>query len=145
MIERIYAPAHIDGGEGLLAIVVRGRSNGVIDPPGIQFITERDNPLQLGVINYSAGQIVQAHVHLPNKRTVELTQEVLFVRKGTITVNIFTGHGDSAGYVTLSRGDVILLVAGGHSVIAYDSAEVIEIKQGPYSGKDRDKVEFPIG
>lgn len=144
MIERIYAPAHIDGGEGLLAIVVRARNHIVVDPPSISFLTEPDNPLQLGVINYKPGQSVPAHIHLPNKRTVELTQEVLFIRKGTITVNMYTGRGDSAGFVTLNRGDVIMLVAGGHSLLSYDDSEIIECKVGPYVGRERDKVEFPV-
>lgn len=41
----------------------------------------------------------------------------------------------------MSRGDVILLAAGGHGFEMLEDAEMIEIKQGPYCD-DVDKVRF---
>ena len=38
-------------------------------------------------------------------------------------------------------GDVILLVSGGHGFQVLEEIEMIEIKQGPYSG-DLDKKRF---
>jgi hypothetical protein len=41
----------------------------------------------------------------------------------------------------LKAGDVILLCSGGHGFEVLEEIEMIEIKQGPYSGVD-DKVRF---
>ncbi len=41
----------------------------------------------------------------------------------------------------LQTGDVILLVSGGHGFVVLEEVEMIEVKQGPYSG-DADKKRF---
>ena len=43
--------------------------------------------------------------------------------------------------VVLGAGDVILLVSGGHGFTVLEEVEMIEVKQGPYSG-DADKKRF---
>jgi hypothetical protein len=41
----------------------------------------------------------------------------------------------------LRRGDVILLIKGGHGFEVLEELEMIEVKQGPYAG-DQDKTRF---
>jgi hypothetical protein len=41
----------------------------------------------------------------------------------------------------LETGDVILLVSGGHGFEMLEDSEMIEVKQGPYTG-DSDKTRF---
>jgi len=41
----------------------------------------------------------------------------------------------------LNKGDVILLVNGGHGFEMLEKTEMIEVKQGPYVG-DKDKTRF---
>ena len=41
----------------------------------------------------------------------------------------------------LNAGDVILLVSGGHGFNVMEEVEMIEVKQGPYSG-NADKKRF---
>jgi len=41
----------------------------------------------------------------------------------------------------LNAGDVILLASGGHGFKVLDEVEMIEVKQGPYSG-EADKTRF---
>jgi hypothetical protein len=41
----------------------------------------------------------------------------------------------------LEAGDVILLVSGGHGFEMLEDTEMIEVKQGPYTG-DSDKTRF---
>ena len=41
----------------------------------------------------------------------------------------------------LKKGDVILLINGGHGFEMLEKTEMIEIKQGPYSN-DKDKTRF---
>ncbi len=146
MIEYIRAPAHIDGGEGLIAIVVRMPKDNRDYPTShkAQFLTEPSNPLQMALIDYKGNDRVEAHIHHPVTRTIERTQEALFIRKGTITVTLYTSRGEHVQYVTLCRGDVILLMGGAHSIVSYDSAQVIEIKTGPYISRELDKIDIPV-
>lgn len=141
MIEWLRAPADIDGGEGLLAIILRGDS-GVSRNRIPMFVTEQDNPLQVGIIQYDADDQVTPHRHLPHKRTTERTQEVLIVRSGTIAVTVYTSDGMFVDTVTLVRGDVIVLIGGGHSLRSISESEIVEVKSGPYAGRDMDKVEI---
>ncbi len=43
----------------------------------------------------------------------------------------------------LCSGDIILLSKGGHGFEVLEDIEMIEVKQGPYSG-DKDKTKFNI-
>lgn len=139
----IYAPDKIEGGEGLLAIVSRNRPT-YDKPSGATFLTEKDNPLQLGILRYKAHDEVKPHVHLSRSRTTERTQEVLFVRYGCVTVTIYTSEGEKVRTVTLTGGDCILLIAGGHSLLSYGGAEVVEVKLGPYTGRENDKTPLQV-
>ena len=42
---------------------------------------------------------------------------------------------------TLKTGDVILLVSGGHDFEMLEDTDMVEVKQGPYSGVE-DKARF---
>lgn len=138
MVEYIRANPSIEGHEGLLAIVIKNNESRLSG-----FFTEPNNPLQMGLLRYVPNHEVMPHVHLPRVRVTEQSQEVLFVRKGSLTVSIYSGNGELVKRVTLSSGDCILLVAGGHSLRTYDHTELIEIKMGPYQSRDNDKVDFP--
>jgi hypothetical protein len=37
-------------------------------------------------------------------------------------------------------GDTIFFVAGGHGFTMLEDSKIIEVKQGPYFGKDKDKL-----
>lgn len=137
MVEYIRANPSIEGSDGLLAIVIKDKSR--LDG----FFTEPNNPLQLGLIRYPPNRTIAPHIHLPRMRITEQSQEVLFIRQGTLTVNVYAGNGELVKRVTLSSGDCILLVAGGHSLQTYSDTELIEVKMGPYTNRENDKIEFP--
>jgi hypothetical protein len=42
--------------------------------------------------------------------------------------------------VVLNSGDTILLASGGHGFEMLEDTEMLEIKQGPYSGVTNDKT-----
>lgn len=69
------------------------------------------------------------------------TQEVLLIKKGVLRVDFY---GDDKVYRfsdLLYVGDVILLASGGHGFQVIEDVEMIEVKQGPYSG-EQDKTRF---
>jgi hypothetical protein len=44
----------------------------------------------------------------------------------------------------LRQGDAILLVHGAHSVRVLETMQCVSVKQGPFLGPDRDKVDISV-
>lgn len=108
---------------------------------GVDFITPGEYSQQVAYMHHPEGKVIEAHVHNLVHRNVVMTQEVLFIKKGKLRVDFYDDYKDYLESRILSAGDVILLVSGGHGFKALEELEMIEVKQGPYSG-DMDKVKF---
>ena len=114
-----------------LALVIRAG----FGQPGINFVTDDESVHQLGVLKWPQGHLIDAHVHNPMARTIDSTQEVLFIRSGRVRVDLY---GDDRGYrssLELGAGDVIFLASGGHGFEILEDADIVEVKQGPYRGE----------
>lgn len=121
----------------LLAVIIQAN----FKKEGIEFFTPGDFSQQLAYMNRPKGYIIDPHVHNLVDRKVTLTQEVLFIRSGKVRVDFFDDHKNYLESKILEKGDVILLAGGGHGFEMLEPSEIIEVKQGPYSG-DQDKVRF---
>ncbi|TWU34521.1 cupin domain-containing protein [Novipirellula artificiosorum] len=108
---------------------------------GIEFFTPSMFSQQLGYMNRPTGHKIDPHVHNPVEREVLWTQEVLLIRSGKVRVDFYTDGRHYLESRILLAGDVILLAAGGHGFEMLEPSEMIEVKQGPYSG-DQDKTRF---
>lgn len=108
---------------------------------GIAFFTPDDFSQQLGYMKREKNYEIPPHVHNPVKREVVLTQEVLFIKSGKVRVDFYNDDKDYLESRVIEKGDVILLASGGHGFVMLEESEIIEVKQGPYSG-DRDKTRF---
>lgn len=108
---------------------------------GADFITPNDYSQQVAYMHHPTGKVIDAHVHNLVHRNVVLTQEVLFIKKGKLRVDFYDDYEDYLESVILEAGDAILLISGGHGFTVLDEVEMIEVKQGPYSG-DADKKRF---
>ncbi|MFO1273189.1 MAG: hypothetical protein U1F50_16185 [Rubrivivax sp.] len=108
---------------------------------GIEFFTPGTFSQQIGYMNRPAGYVIAPHVHLPVPREVQYTNEVLFVRRGRVRVDFYTGGQDYLESTILEAGDVILLAQGGHGFEMLQDSEIVEVKQGPYAGEN-DKRRF---
>jgi mannose-6-phosphate isomerase-like protein (cupin superfamily) len=124
-------------GERVLAIIVRASYGN----EGIEFFTPDDYSQQLAFMKHPAGKSIEPHVHNPVDRSLSLTQEVLFVRKGVLRVDFFDEGREYLESRVLRAGDVILLASGGHGFEVLEELEMIEVKQGPYAGEG-DKTRF---
>lgn len=124
--------------DGELFAIIVGKD---FDPPGVQFLTASDLPLQLGYMSHTSGHVIVPHVHNAVRRVVRYTQEVLVIRRGCLRVDFYLSDRTYWRSSILRAGDVILLIAGGHGFEVLEDVEMIEIKQGPYSG-DSDKTRF---
>jgi len=107
------------------------------------FLTGPESPLQLGVNFYASGDQVKAHYHLPRHLETNQIQEFLLIGEGRTTVTLFDAD-DHTPFTNfeLGAGDMVLLLAGGHSLQMLEPTKVVEVKQGPYDGKAKDKVVF---
>lgn len=122
----------------ILAIIVRAGHH----RDGIDFFTPPEFSQQLAYMNRPLGYTIDPHVHNPVPREVKFTHEVLFVRRGRVRVDFYTGQRQFVESRELVSGDVILLSGGGHGFEMLQDTEMIEVKQGPYAG-DQDKTRFP--
>ncbi len=106
------------------------------------FFSPPDFSQQLGYIVYKKDGIIKAHSHKEVHRKITLTQELLFIKKGRLVVNLYTPNKEYITSKELKVGDIIFLCAGGHEFKMFEDTEMIEVKQGPYSGRDDDKELF---
>ena len=128
---------HVAHGDRVLAIIVRAD----FSCDGIEFFTPDDYSQQLAFMKHPPGKMIDPHVHNPVERSVLLTQEVLFIRRGKLRVDFFD---DDQAYLesrVLGAGDVVLLASGGHGFEVIEELEMFEVKQGPYAG-EADKTRF---
>lgn len=107
----------------------------------INFFTPDTLSQQLGYLPHKKGDIIKAHKHKINKREVLYTQEVLFIKKGKVKVNLYDNRNIFIGSVILENNDIILLCSGGHGFEILEDTAIIEVKHGPYVGVD-DKERF---
>jgi len=121
----------------LIAMIIRNNYT----CEGIDFITPNDYSQQVAYMHHLKGKVIDAHIHNLVHRNVVLTQEVLFIKKGRLRVDFYDEYQDYLQSSILESGDVILLVSGGHGFTVVEEVEMIEVKQGPYSG-DMDKKRF---
>lgn len=128
---------HIKHEERLLAIIIRSHFRA----DGIAFFTPGEFSQQLGYMNRAKGYVIPPHVHNPIVREVIHTNEVLLIKSGRVRVDFYNEEKVYLESRILSSGDVILLAFGGHGFEMLETSEIIEVKQGPYSG-DLDKTRF---
>ena len=121
----------------LLAMIIKNNYN----CEGVDFITPNEYSQQVAYMHHLAGKVIDAHVHNLVHRNVVQTQEVLFIKKGKLRVDFYDDYEDYLESVILEKGDIILLVSGGHGFIVLEEVEMVEVKQGPYSG-EMDKKRF---
>jgi len=124
-------------GEKLIAIVFRKN----IKIEGVKFLTSESNSFQIGIHSRKKGVSLPPHVHkLEKPLIVKSVQEILYVVSGRVKVSLFGSKGKKIKTKTLSSGDSILLVSGGHGVDFIENSRIYEVKQGPYPGTTKAKA-----
>ena len=108
---------------------------------GIEFFTPDEYSQQMGYMKRPVGHVIPPHVHNSVPREVQYTREVLFVKSGSLRVDLYSDAREYVGSTFLEAGDIILLAAGGHGFEMIEETEMIEVKQGPHAGEE-DKTRF---
>ena len=120
---------------GLIAMVVRAGER----PEGVRFLSAPEDSLQLGVSGYRQGVTVAPHTHRSHDVTVPTGQEVIHVDQGRVTVDLYDREDRFLTRTLLAAGDTMLFLAGGHGLTMEEDTRIIEVKQGPYRGRETDK------
>lgn len=115
-----------------LAYIVRGE----MSPEKTTFVTPPELSLQIGFVVTAKDSEIPAHLHRPVERRVVGTPEVLMVKRGRCSVDIFSEERDLVATHELRTGDVILMIEGGHGFRMLEATTFLEVKQGPYGGLD---------
>lgn len=127
-------------GNIVYAIIIPGKYS----KKGINFFTPPEFSQQLGYINYKKDHEIIPHYHKKVSRIINQTNEVLFIKKGRIRIDFFSGKSKKKyfGSRILKKGDTILIAAGGHGFKVLSDCEMIEVKQGPFLSTELDKNKF---
>ena len=123
---------HVTDGETTLAIIVRA----ALSPEKTTFITPDEYKQQVGFVVYPAGGEVARHVHRQLERHIVGTSEVLVIKKGRCEMDVYNDERELVATRELKRGDVLIMVAGGHGFRMLEDTVLLEVKQGPYTGVD---------
>jgi cupin fold WbuC family metalloprotein len=104
-------------------------------------LTPENQILQASIINFGRNTKVVAHSHLNTERNTFGTQEAWVVLKGKAEVLFYDLDKKLINSKLISKGQVIILFDGGHALKTKSRSFVmVEIKNGPYLGKDYDAV-----
>lgn len=101
--------------------------------PGVHFYSENESTLQVGKQLRAKGEETKPHRHLPVKvEREEASQEVLYIEKGKVKIIFYDSQWEEVDSRILKKGDMILIIKGGHKFEFLEETQMIEVKQGPY-------------
>jgi hypothetical protein len=123
---------HIMSESQPLAYIIRAE----LSPRKTTFLTPSEFKQQVGFVVYPAGGEIQRHDHRPLERHLVGTSEVLVVQRGRCEIDIYNDRRELVATRELNRGDIMLMVGGGHGFRMLEDTVFLEIKQGPYTGVD---------
>jgi hypothetical protein len=126
----------IEAGGQTLAVLLAGDDW----PEGLAFYSDDSDFVQVGTWNYDKGKTLLAHKHKTSLREADRTQEVIFVKEGSIRADVYDLEDVLVEEIQMCKGDVLILLSGGHGYqILENGTKVLEIKNGPYPGPERDR------
>jgi hypothetical protein len=111
---------------------------------GLDFLTNNDSFVQVGTWKYEKGKILDAHYHNTFERKSYITQEVVLVLEGKIICNLYTTDGEFIASEEIRENQLIIQFQGVHEYEILDKSKVLEIKNGPYFGPDKDRTRVNI-
>ena len=111
---------------------------------GLDFITSDNSFIQVGTWDYQEGKILDAHYHNTFERKSYITQEVVLVVQGSIVCNLYTIEGEFITSEEINQGQLIIQYQGIHEYEIKKDSKVLEIKNGPYFGPEKDRTRINI-
>ena len=122
----------------LFALILRKKNQ--FKKYGVDFFTNNNDLLQVGLIKHKKNHQIKAHKHIKKIRKINYCTEVLIIKKGAIKIRFYNNNGINIKKdKTLRKEDIIILFKGGHGFLTKEKLEMIEVKQGPYI-ENSDKI-----
>ncbi len=110
---------------------------------GLNFITPDSMFVQVGSWWYQKGKKLDSHIHNEFDRVATRTQEMTYVKSGSMKVTLFDEEMQYLDEFILNKGDLAVFAFGGHGYeILEDNTKIIESKNGPFLDVDTDKTKF---
>ncbi len=130
--------------EDILAIIVKKIAREKLEN-GMTIYSNPSDPIQAGYLKRSKGYKAKPHYHpnFPDTKVKPVRQEVIYVLKGSVRLTLYTLDGEKISSVILEEGDLAIIYQG-HEVEFLEESLLLEIKQGPYSGREKDKVMLEV-
>ena len=113
-------------------------------PEGLSFISDENDFIQVGIWNYEAEKLLPAHYHCEFPREATRTCESVIVIKGKIECNIYTKSGNFIESFVLNKNEVAIQLYGVHEYIILEKSIVVENKNGPYFGPEKDRKRIEV-
>tara|TARA_X000000368_G_C22872832_1_gene641707 strand:+ start:57 stop:482 length:426 start_codon:yes stop_codon:yes gene_type:complete len=111
---------------------------------GLDFLTNDESFIQVGTWKYEKGKILDAHYHNTFERKSFITQEVVLVLEGSIICNLYTKGGNFIATEEINQNQLIIQYQGIHEYEIMKDSKILEIKNGPYFGPDKDRTRVNI-
>ena len=93
--------------------------------------------------HYEKGKYLQDHWHNEFERSAARTYEAVYVVKGAIEARIFDLDLVPVETFAVKQGEILILLESAHGyTILEDDTTVLEIKNGPFMGVEKDKTKF---
>ncbi|MDO9580190.1 MAG: hypothetical protein Q7J06_06425 [Bacteroidales bacterium] len=110
---------------------------------GLNFITPNELFVQVGSWWYPKGKKLDSHIHNDFTREAMRTQEMTYVKKGSMRVLLYDENQAYLQDFILFEGDLAVFAYGGHGYeILEDNTKIIEAKNGPFIDVNTDKTKF---
>ena len=111
---------------------------------GLDFITSDEEFIQVGTWSYKKGKVLDAHYHNTFERSANKTQEMVLVLSGKIICNLYTETGEFISTHDIDKNKIIIQFNGVHEYEIIEDSKVIEVKNGPYLGPEKDRTRVNV-
>lgn len=107
---------------------------------GLNFFSNDDEFIQVGTWKYEKGKTLDKHYHNFFERISYRTSEAVLVLNGEIECSIFTEENQFIWKGKLKKNQLIIQLQGAHEYSIIEDSQVLEIKNGPYFGPEKDRT-----
>jgi hypothetical protein len=108
------------------------------------FFSPPESSFQFGLLAHATGYQEPPHFHQPFTREIDDLQQMFVVQRGKVAVNLYDDDGGLLEEVVLNAGDAIVLIHGVHAIRVIEDVQAISVKQGPFLGDAKDKVDVEV-
>ena len=108
------------------------------------FFSPPESSFQFGLLAHDTGYNEPPHYHQPFTRQIDDLQQMFVVQRGVVGVSLYDDEGRLLQEVVLNAGDAIVLIHGIHAIRVIEDMQAISVKQGPFLGDAKDKVDVEV-